>query len=112
MIRSRRIGLAHSLLAVFAIAILAKAVQVQLVNGRNWRRRAERQQVVEQSVPAPRGEIFDATHRVLAQSREVVRLEIAPREVNKRPELRRALMRLNVERDVVARALDTSVKYV
>jgi cell division protein FtsI (penicillin-binding protein 3) len=112
MIRSRRIGLAHSLLAVFAIAILVKAVQVQLVNGRDWRKRAERQQVVEQNVPAPRGEIFDATHRVLAQSREMVRLEIAPREVNKRAELRRALMRLSVDRDVVARALDTSVKYM
>ena len=81
MIRSRRIGLAHATLAVFALAILVQAAQVQLIHGHDWRMRAERQQVVEKNVPAPRGEIFDVTRRVLAQSREEVRLEIAPREV-------------------------------
>lgn len=112
MIRSRRIGLAHLTLAVFALAILVKAVQVQLVNGRDWRKRAERQQVMEQTVPAPRGEIYDATHHVLAQSREMVRLEIAPREVNQPAALRRALMGLGVDRTVIARAVDTSSKYL
>ena len=112
MIRSKRIGLAHATLALFAIAILVKAVQVQLIDGRDWRKRAERQQVVEQTVPAPRGEIFDATRRVLAQSREMVRLEIAPREVTQRAALRRALLRLDVDREVISRALDTSVKYL
>lgn len=112
MIRSRRIGLAHAMLAVFGLAILVKAVQVQLIDGSDWRRRAERQQVMEQTVPAQRGQIFDATHRVLAESREMVRLEIAPREVTQRAALRRALQRLNVDRDVIARALDTSAKYL
>ncbi len=112
MIRSRRIGLAHATLAVFALAILVQAARVQLIHGHDWKVRAERQQVVEQTVPAPRGEIFDATHRVLAQSREMVRLEIAPREVNQRAALRRALTRLSVEPAVIARALDTSVKYL
>jgi cell division protein FtsI (penicillin-binding protein 3) len=112
MIRSRRIGLAHSTLAVFALAILVKAVQVQVINGRDWRKRAERQQVMEQTVPAPRGEIFDATHRALAQSREMVRLEIAPREVTQPAALRRALMRLGVDGALIARAVDTSSKYL
>jgi cell division protein FtsI (penicillin-binding protein 3) len=112
MIRSKRIKLAHSVLGLFAVAILAKAVQVQLVDGRDWRRRAERQQVVERTVPAPRGDIFDATRRVLAQSAEQVRLEIAPREVTQPGALRRALLRLDVDRRVVARALDPSSKYL
>ena len=81
MIRSKRIGLAHAVLAAFAVAILVKAADVQLVQGTRWRARAARQQTAERVVPAPRGEILDATRRVLAQSRETVRLEIAPREV-------------------------------
>jgi cell division protein FtsI (penicillin-binding protein 3) len=112
MIRSRRIGLAHATLAVFALAILVQAARVQLIHGHDWRVRAERQQVAEKKVPAPRGEIFDATRRVLAQSREVVRLEIAPREVTQRAALRRALVRLSVEPALIARALDTSAKYL
>jgi len=112
MIRSRRIGLAHSTLALFALAILFQAGRVQLVHGRSWRALAERQQSAERKVPAPRGDILDATQRVLAESREMVRLEIAPREVNEPVKLRRALAKLAVDRSVIARALDTSTKYL
>ncbi|MEP6493054.1 MAG: penicillin-binding transpeptidase domain-containing protein [bacterium] len=112
MIRSKRIGLAHATLALFALAILFQAARVQLVNGRNWRALAERQQSAERTVPAPRGEILDATERVLAQSREMVRLEIAPREVNEPAKLRRALANLKVEPSFIRRALDTSTKYL
>lgn len=112
MIRSSRIGLAHSALALFAVAILIKAGRVQLVDGGRWRARAERQQVSEREVPAPRGEILDATGRVLAQSRDMVRLEIAPREVNEPAKLRRELAKLGVEPAVIRRALNPSGKYV
>jgi cell division protein FtsI (penicillin-binding protein 3) len=112
MIRSRRIGLAHSLLGVFAIAILVQAARVQLVQGRLWRARAERQQTTDRIVPAERGEILDATHRVLAQSRATVRLEIAPREVNEPRKLRLALTKLGVSPALIKRALDTSTKYL
>ena len=92
MIRSSRIGLAHAMLALFAIAILVKAAQRPARStGRSGARCAERQQMTARTVPAPRGEILDATRRVLAQSREMVRLEIAPREVRERAKLRRAL---------------------
>jgi cell division protein FtsI/penicillin-binding protein 2 len=72
------------MLALFAIAILIKSAKVQLVDGKRWSAAAERQQMSAQKVPAPRGEILDATKRVIAQSREMVRLEIAPREVRDR----------------------------
>jgi cell division protein FtsI (penicillin-binding protein 3) len=112
MIHSRRIGFAHTALAVFAVAILIQAARVQLVQGNTWRVRADRQQTRERERPAPRGEILDATRRVLAQSRETVRLEITPREVRAPLRLRRALQKLGVDREVIARAADTSVKNV
>jgi cell division protein FtsI (penicillin-binding protein 3) len=112
MIRSSRIGLAHATLAVFAVAILVKAANVQLVHGRSWRARAERQQTTDRVVPAPRGEILDATNRVLAESRQMVRLEIAPREVNEPRKLRAALAKLRVDNTLIRRAVDTSAKYL
>ena len=112
MIRSSRIGLAHSVLALFAIAILVQAARVQLVQGRGWRAQAERQQTTDKVVPARRGDILDVSRRVLAQSHEVVRVEIAPREVNERKKLKTALNKLRVEPSVIARALDTSNRYL
>ncbi len=113
MIRSSRIGLTHATLALFAVAILVKAADVQLVNGRSWRARAARQQTSERVVPAPRGELLDATNRVLAESREMVRLEIAPREVNDpRASCGGALARLAVDPALIRRAVDTSSKYI
>jgi cell division protein FtsI (penicillin-binding protein 3) len=112
VIRSSRIGLAHAALAAFALAIIAKAADVQLVHGGAWRARASRQQSDERTVPAPRGEILDATHRVLAQSREMVRLEIAPRDVNEPRRLRRALTALHVAPALIARAVDPGGRYL
>jgi cell division protein FtsI (penicillin-binding protein 3) len=112
MIRTSRIGLAHLMLALFAFAIIARSAQLQLVDGAKWRARAARQQSRDRTVPAPRGEILDATRRVLAESREMVRLEIAPREVNQPAKLRRALIALKVDRATIARALDRRLKWV
>lgn len=112
MIRSKRIGIAHATLAIFALAILIQSARVQLAQGKAWRARAERQQTTERTVPAPRGDILDATRHVLAQSREMVRLEIAPREVTEPRKLRKALSQLHIDGAIIARALDTSVKYL
>jgi cell division protein FtsI (penicillin-binding protein 3) len=112
MIRSSRIGLAHSVLALFAVAILVQAARVQLVQGRGWRAQAERQQTTDKVVPAHRGDILDVSRRVLAQSHEVVRIEIAPREVNERRKLKAALAKLRVDPAIIARALDTTNKYL
>ncbi len=112
MIRSRRIGLAHATLALFAIAILYKAARVQLVDGKDWRARAEHQQSTESAVPAPRGEIYDATRKVLAQSREMVRLEIAPWEVKEQKKLRTSLASLRIDPALIRRATDPKGKYL
>lgn len=112
MPRVSRIGLVHALLALFALALLGQAARVQVLNGRAWRARAERQQLADRAVPAPRGAILDATGQVLAQSREVVQLEVAPREVREREKLRRALGAIHLSPAWIARALDTSRAWV
>lgn len=84
MNRNRRIGVVHTALALLALAVLGKAAHVQLVQGRAWSDLAQRQHYTSTKVPAPRGVIMDAGGRALATTREVVRLEIAPREVRSR----------------------------
>jgi hypothetical protein len=51
MIRSSRIGLAHAALALFAIAIIVQAANVQLVQSKRWTNFAERQQTTERLFP-------------------------------------------------------------
>ena len=82
MIRSSRIGLAHALLALFAIAILVKAARVQLVAGEAVAREGRTSADVREEA-FPRRAARSSTRRIAcsAQSREMVRLEIAPREV-------------------------------
>ena len=112
MHRSRRIGLVHAALALFALALIAKAAHVQLWQQGRWAARAARQQVAVREVPAARGEILDASGEILARSREVVRLEVAPREVRDRALVRRRLERLGVSRAVALRAVDRRRRWV
>src|SRR5881398_2243544 len=108
MIRSRRIKIVHALLAMFALVVIGQAAHVQLLQGRAWRARAARQQLSPREMPAPRGDILDAAGLVLAQSREMVQLEIAPREVRaaERSTLRRVLTKEKVKPEWIRRALD------
>jgi cell division protein FtsI (penicillin-binding protein 3) len=114
MIRSHRIKAVHGTLALFALAVIVQAARVQLFQGRTWRARAERQQLSPRALPAPRGDILDAAGLVLAQSRDMVQLAIAPREI--RPEdrgaLRRGLARVGVKADWVHRAMDPRKAWV
>ena len=112
MIRSRRIGLVHLALALFCLALLGKSAHVQLLQQDRWAARATRQQVAERPLPAPRGDILDATGAVLAQSRAVVRLAVAPRDVRDRDRLARMLRRAGVSDGMVRRATDTTRRWV
>ena len=76
-----RVGLVHLSLALFAIALIAKSASVQLLQRSRWTASAQRQQSVESTIPAPRGDILDALGETLAQSREIVKLEVAPHAV-------------------------------
>jgi cell division protein FtsI (penicillin-binding protein 3) len=112
MTRPSRVGLVHLVLAIFSLAIVGKAAQVQLGQRARWAARAERQQSTERVVPAPRGEILDAEGHTLAQSRETVRLDVAPPEVRNRAALRAALLKAGVPAEFARRAADASRKWV
>ena len=106
MIRNRRIGIVHAALALLALAVLGKAAHVQLIQGRAWSNLARRQHFSAREVPAPRGRILDASGRTLATSREVVRLEVAPREARDLRALRRSLAAARVPAAVIDRVAD------
>lgn len=104
--------LIHASLALFALAVIGRAAKVQLLDGERWSARARDQQVAAAPLPAPRGAITDAGGDVLVESREMVRLRVAPREVRNRPQLAKLMTRAGIGADWVRRATDTSLKWV
>ncbi len=112
MFRASRVGLVHLALLLFAGALVGRAAQVQLWEGGEWAARAERQHVTDAEIPAPRGRILDAAGFTLAGSRELVRLEVAPREVRDREALARALRAAGTSDGWVRRATDRSRAWV
>lgn len=107
-----RLGVVHIALAVFCVAIIGRAAQVQIVNGGEWARLANRQQTRERDIPAPRGRILDETGRLMAQNEDKVRLNITPRELRERAKLEGILLRAKVPPRVVAQLRETRLKNV
>lgn len=107
-----RTALVHGSLVAFAAAIVARSAQVQLWQGRHWESAAERLHFAGTDVPAARGDIFDVSGVPLAQSRQLVRLRVAPKEVKDRRALGRDLTKLRVPRDWVQRATDETRAWV
>jgi cell division protein FtsI (penicillin-binding protein 3) len=124
VIRPSRVGLVHGAFLLFAVALVCRAAQVQLVQTSEWRAKARHQQVAAAPVQAPRGMILDASGALLVESRQLVKLSVAPREVEgagKRAgsadsrglaALARALAHARVSSEWVARATDTSRAWV
>ena len=104
--------LIHVALALFALALVGRAAKVQLLDGGRWSARARDQQVSAAPLPAPRGTIRDASGDVLVESREMVRLRIAPREVKNPVQLRKLMTNAGVDASWVAKATDTTLKWV
>src|SRR5688572_33066668 len=104
MTRNRRIGFVHAALALLALAIIGKAAHVQLVQGRAWSKLARRQHYTAKAVPAPRGMISDAGGRTLATSRDLVRLDVAPKELRQARKLQRALVAAGVAPELASKA--------
>ena len=124
MIRPSRVGLVHGAFALFAIVLVGRAAQVQLFQTAQWRTKARSQQLAASPLPAPRGMILDENGALLVESRQLVRLNVAPREVfgdaKKDPvaahrrltALANGLVRASVAPEWVARATDTSRAWV
>ena len=107
-----RVGLLHLGLAIFCIVLLGQMARVQLVQGRRWSASAVHQQSTSSTIPAPRGEILDARGQTLAQSRETVKLDVAPLEVRDLRKLRTALQRAKIPPEWIVRATDPRRKWV
>lgn len=109
---SSRIPIFHLALGLFALALVGRAGQVQLWQGADWARRAARQHVKAAEIPPLRGDILDATGFPLVESRELVRLSVAPREVRDRAALSRELTKAGVPPALVKRATDLKRAWV
>ena len=105
-------ALVHGALILFALALIVRAGQVQLLQRAQWTARAERQHFASSTVPAPRGNVYDVRGTPLAMSRDMVRLNVAPREVANPKALSRALNVLGVPRSYISRAMDTHRAWV
>jgi cell division protein FtsI (penicillin-binding protein 3) len=112
MTRPSRVGIIHLGLAIFVIALLVKTAKVQLLESKRLTAMGVHQQSTERTIPAPRGNILDSREQMLAQSRETVKLDIAPPEIRDLGKLRVALQRAKIPREWVARATDGSRKWV
>ncbi len=112
MIPPSRIAIIQGALMVFAILLVGRAAEVQLIQRDRWAQQADRQQVAASSLPAPRGSILDANGEILAESREMIELAVAPREVSDMEALRRGLARTGLSASTVKRATDTGNRWV
>ncbi|MBC7789307.1 MAG: hypothetical protein H7Z74_05140 [Anaerolineae bacterium] len=101
-----RVSVVHGALLLFAVVLIARAAYVQLWQGRDWAAHAQRQQLSNAKLPAPRGTIYDLSGERLARSREMVTVSIAPREVKEPARVSRELAKLRLDRKLIARSLD------
>ena len=112
MLRDKRIAVVHLVLGAFAVAIVARAAQVQVWQGKQWKAKATRQHVAASSTPAPRGLIVDASGTPLAESRERMQIAIATTEIRDPKRLARSLARAGVDASWLARLADPKRKWV
>ena len=93
MTRPNRVGIIHLRLALFVVALLVKTAKVQLFESKRLTAMGVHQQSTERVIPAPRGNLLDSREATLAQSRETVKLDIAPPEIRDLVKLRTGLQR-------------------
>ena len=79
-VHTRRCRFLSILVLVAAVAMTARAAQIQLVQADQWRARAESQGNLHGTLPAARGGIFDRHGRPLAVSTEEFDAFFAPAE--------------------------------
>src|SRR6266568_8300215 len=99
------VGLTLGTFVLVALAIVARAAEVQVVEGKSWTARARRQHFFASALSAPRGEILDASGNTLVESREMTRVAVALPEVRDTALVLKALHRAQVDVDAVRSAI-------
>ena len=127
LVHRTRAIVVHGSLVLFALAIVARAVQIQLVDANRWSSAAETQQVRERAVTPSRGQILDANGNVFVETRELMRVTFTPKNltsfrkrgskrsdkpVNTRLIVRQGLKALGVSDSIVRRVMDSTLKWV
>src|SRR3954469_24643594 len=94
-------------------AILARAAQLQLVQGDRWSEQAERQRTERAVLPARRGALYDRNGVPLAVSQEFYHVGVAPNELSDRRHSTQLLSRnLGVSRSSLERDLRSGKRWL
>ena len=112
MARPSRLTVVFIALLVFAVALLAQAAKLQIIEGERWTEKARALHFDNDTVAAPRGPILDASGNVLVDSHELVHLDIAPKEIRDREKVASLLRAAHVAPALIRRAVDPQVKWV
>ena len=112
MQRPSRISIVHGTLLVFALLLIGQSARIQLAQGEMWAERARRQQFRVGPMVAPRGKILDASGNVLAESRELLRLNVAPQEVKNATALVKEMRSAGFDAATVRLATNRAKKWV
>src|SRR3954467_1025509 len=97
---------------LFALALIARAAKVQVVEGKQWAARAKRQHFIASPLSAPRGDILDAGGNTLVESREMTRVAGALPEVRDTGFVLKALRRAKVDADAVRAAIERRRRWI
>jgi cell division protein FtsI (penicillin-binding protein 3) len=107
-----RLTVIYAALLLFAVALLVQAAKLQIIEGERWTEKARALHFDNDTVPAPRGPILDASGNVLVDSHELVHLDIAPKEIRDRQKAATLLRAAHVAPALIQRAVDPQVKWV
>ena len=100
-----RVAVIHGFFVLFALALVARAAKVQVLEGREWVARGKRQHFFAAAASAPRGQILDASGNTLVESREMTRVAVSLPEVRDTAFVLKALHRAQVDAAVVRGAI-------
>lgn len=98
--------------ALGVLAIIARAAQLQLVEGGRWAAQAERQRTERIMLPARRGALFDRNGVPLAVSQEFYHVGVAPNEVTDRRVAQLLSRHLGVSRTALERDLRSGKRWI
>ena len=91
--QASRIWVLEGIFGMVLLGVVARAAQIQLVQGRRWTEEATAQLLVREPLPARRGTIFDRHGEPLAITHEYYHLGVAPRELENVDSASRVLAR-------------------
>ena len=108
-----RIAVIQAGFALAVLALLVRAVQVQIVDGEQWAREAERTRTERRVLPARRGALYDRNGVPLAVTQEFYHVGIAPNELDDRSSAFRILVRsLGVRAAALEREFRTGKRWI